>query len=180
MAHDANLGVEMGNRGREVYETFFEFKDVYGNLVGDPIGYHPPQQFADYVGHMPDTLRNIIKINTPWRCVVPEGYYLQEGPLPYTNERRFTTAKGFFSREYGVAQMNVQLFWHVMNGETIIKAGTPIAHYMLIPKKQFKLKVRAASTQDLEHERITQLEMARKFVSNRTESKCIYAKLFGK
>jgi len=35
MAHDANLGVEMGNRGREVYETFFEFKDVYGNLVGD-------------------------------------------------------------------------------------------------------------------------------------------------
>jgi glycosyltransferase involved in cell wall biosynthesis len=35
MAHDPNMILKMGNRAREVYETFFEFKDVYGNLVDD-------------------------------------------------------------------------------------------------------------------------------------------------
>jgi hypothetical protein len=151
-----------------------------GEYIGSTISFHPPQQYANYMGNMANTVRNVIKIHTPWRCVVPEGYYLQEGHLPYSNEKRFTTATGFFSRDYGVAQMNVQLLWHVMDGEVILKAGTPIAHYMLIPKKQHKLEVRSATEQDLEYERITHAEINRKFVSNRTESKCIYAKLFGK
>lgn len=150
-----------------------------GKLVGNQIEFHPPFQYANYMGNMANTVKNVIKIATPWRCVVPKGYYLQEGHLPYSNERRFTTATGFFSQEYGVAQMNVQLFWHVMNGETVIKAGTPIAHYILIPKKQHKLEVRAANDKDLEIERITQAEISRKFVSNRTESKCLFSKFFG-
>jgi hypothetical protein len=152
---------------------------VGGNLVGKAVAFHPPGQYADYVGDTPNTLRYVVKLNTPWRCVVPEGYYLQEGPLPFSDEKRFTTVTGFFSREYGVAQMNVQLLWHVMEGETLIKAGTPIAHYMLIPKKQPKLEIRAATKQDLEHERRTLIELNRTFITNRTEQKCIFAKLFG-
>ncbi len=151
-----------------------------GDITGEAVGFHGAHQYANYIGgKVPESISTVIKIHTPWRCVVPEGYYLQEGPLPYTDEQRFTTVRGFFSREYGVAQMNVQLLWHVMNGRTVIKAGTPIAHYMLLPKKQPKLEVRDATPTDLEYERATKLELGRTFVSNRTEQKCIFAKLFG-
>ena len=139
-----------------------------GDLVGEAVGSHPAVQYADFVGgKIPNSLSMVIKFHTPWRCVVPEGYYLQEGPVPYTDEKRFTTVRGFFSREYGVAQMNVQVLWHVLNGTSVIKAGTPIAHYMLIPKKQPKLIVRAATPKDLKYDRITNLELSRKFISSR-------------
>lgn len=149
-----------------------------GKLTGEAVGFHPSNQYTDYTEKDSNTLSTVIKIHTPWRCVVPKGYYLQEAPLPYSDEKRFTTITGFFSQEYGTAQMNVQLLWHVMNGETLIKAGTPIAHYLLIPQKQPKLIVRSATKKDLEFEEATRIEINRKFLSNRTESKCIFANLF--
>jgi hypothetical protein len=142
------------------------------------VGFHLPPQYADYVPEHPNTLKTVIKINTTWRCLVPEGYFLMEGQVPFTDERRFTTVTGFFSREFGIAQMNVQLLWHVLEGETLIKAGTPIAHYMLVPKKQPKLVVRSANENDKRMEEITQFEINRKNLSNRSDSKCLFAKLF--
>jgi glycosyltransferase involved in cell wall biosynthesis len=35
ISNDPNLVLQMGNRAREVYETFFQFNEVYGNLVRD-------------------------------------------------------------------------------------------------------------------------------------------------
>jgi hypothetical protein len=149
-----------------------------GNLVGDAVSFHNTNQYSNYIENDSNTLSTVIKINTPWRCVVPKGYYLQEAPLPYSDEKRFTTVIGFHSQEYGVSPLNIQLLWHVMNGETLIKAGTPIAHYLLIPQKQPKLIVRNATKKDLEFEEATHIELNRKFLSSRTESKCIFADLF--
>jgi hypothetical protein len=148
--------------------------------VGDAVGYHPASQFSDYQGGWDDSLNCILKIQTPWRCIVPKGYYLLEGPIPYSEEKRFTTVPGFFSQEYGVSQMNVQLKWHVLNGETLLKAGTPIAHYMLIPKVQADMSVMEATPNQIEAENITQLELLRRNVSDRSKSKCIFARMFGK
>lgn len=146
--------------------------------VGEMVGSHPKHQYADYIGgSIPNSLSTVIKINTPWRCNVPEGYYLQEGPLPYTTEKRFTTVAGFFSKEHGIAQMNVQLLWHVMEGKTLIKAGTPIAHYMLIPKDQPEMTCVAASPEQIKQEKLTILELNRKNVSDIKERKCIFARL---
>jgi hypothetical protein len=146
--------------------------------VGDMVGHHSPAQLSALMGGFHDALQTVIKIQTPWRCLVPEGYYLMEGPLPYSNERRFTTLPGFFSSEYGVAQMNVQLKWHVLNGEVLLKAGTPIAHYMLVPKSEAELVVAAATPEQLAIEAITQAELARRFVTDRSASKCLFSNLF--
>jgi len=151
-----------------------------GSDVGEAIGSHPNAQYANYIGgSIPNSLNTVVKINTPWRCNVPEGYYLQEAPMPYTTEKRFTTVTGFFSKEYGVAQMNVQLLWHVMEGKTLIKAGTPIAHYMLIPKDQPDIKCMVATSKQVKQNKLTNLELNRHFVSDIKERKCIFAKLFG-
>lgn len=148
-------------------------------LVGEYVSNHPPGQYADLMGDMKGTLRNVLKLQTPWRCVVPEGYYLLEEPMPYTTDKRFTTISGFYNNEYGVSSLNVQLLWHVMEGRTVIKAGTPIAHYMLVPKDLPKLVSRAATEKDITRERISRMETQRKYISDRSESKCVFAKMFG-
>ena len=148
--------------------------------VGEAVGFHPSSQLADYQGGWDDSLNAVLKIHTPWRCIVPKGYYLMEGPVPYSEETRFTTMPGFFSQEYGVSQLNVQLKWHVLNGETLLKAGTPIAHYMLVPKVLADMTVMDATDKQLEAEEITQAEMNRRNVSDRAKSKCVFARMFGK
>lgn len=141
----------------------------------DYVSHHPSHQLADYWSQWPETtLRSVIKIHTGWHCLVPEGYYLHEMPLPLSEESRFTTIPGFFSREAGPAPMNVQLLWHVMDGETLIKAGTPIAQYVLVPKEQPEMLCRDA---DARKDRLLLARMygETKFVKNYGEIK----KLFG-
>lgn len=117
----------------------------------DGVGFHPPEQLANFWEEWPDdTLRTVVKINSGWRCIVPKGYYLLEMPIPLYEERRFTTIPGYFSREAGPASMNVQLLWHVLDGETLIKAGTPIAQYVLVPKDQHDMACRDATPNDQE------------------------------
>jgi hypothetical protein len=154
-------------------------KCTNGNMVGEAIGSHSRAQYADFIGgSIPMSLDTIIKVNTPWRCNVPNGYYLQESALPYSSEKRFTTMTGFFSMEHGLAQLNVQLLWHVMKGKTLIKAGTPIAHYMLIPKDQPKMKSMAATPEQIKLEETNNIELKRRFVADVKEHKCVFAKLF--
>lgn len=150
-----------------------------GHMVGDMVSYHTENQYSDFVETDSNTLKLILKIHTPWRCIVPKGYYLHEGPLPYTDEKRFTTIEGFFSRDSGVAQLNVQILWHVLNGKTLIKAGTPIAHYMLVPKDQPKLVVMEATEKQLKADSLTLTQIYRKFVSKKSETSCIFARYFG-
>lgn len=144
-------------------------------IGGDAVGFHPPEQLADYYGEWPSTaLRTVIRINTGWRCIVPKGYYLMEMPVPLVEEHRFTTIPGYFSREAGPASMNVQLMWHVMNGTELIKAGTPIAQYILVPKDQPEMICRDAEKRD--GLQLSHLYDASKFVKNYADVK----KLFGK
>ena len=153
-------------------------KCINGKMVGEAIGSHSKEQYADYIGgSIPQSLNTVIKLNTPWRCNVPEGYYLQEAPLPYSTEKRFTTVTGFFSREHGLAQLNVQLLWHVMEGKTLIKAGTPVAHYMLIPKDQPEMVCMAATPEQTKLNDLTNIELNRHLVSDIKERKCIFSKI---
>lgn len=146
---------------------------------GDAIGFHSEEQLSGYFENW-DGLKSVIKVHTPWRCIVPKDYYLLEGPMPYSEDTRFTTLPGLFSQEYGVSQLNPQLKWNVMEGETLIKAGTPIAHYMLVPKQEAQVTVMDATDEQILAEEVTQLEINRRYVSDRSQSKCVFARMFGK
>ena len=134
-----DITIETNGDGENfLWTTPINQRDLNGE---DYVGSHPKSQMHDYMSHWPkDTLSTVLKINTSWRCVVPKGYYLMEMPVAHADEDRFTTLPGFFSREQGPATMNVQLLWHVMNGKTLIKAGTPIAQYILVPQEQVEME----------------------------------------
>jgi hypothetical protein len=122
-----------------------------------------------------NSLKTIIKIHTGWRCVVPKGYYLMEMPVVYSDEKRFTTLPGFLGREMGPSHLNVQMMWNVLQGKTLIKAGTPIAQYILVPKEEMKMEMKTigkpANIYDL-----FDLSNQHRFVKNHNEIK----ELFGK
>ena len=146
---------------------------------GNAIGFHPQEQLSGYFENW-DGLKSVIKVHTPWRCIVPKDYYLLEGPMPYSEDNRFTTLPGLFSQEYGVSQLNPQLKWNIMKGDALIKAGTPIAHYMLVPKQEAHMTVMDATDEQILAEEVTQLEINRRYVSDRSKSKCVFARMFGK
>ena len=74
-------------------------------------------------------LETVIKIQTPWFVEVPKGYSLLLMPLPYSDDKRFTAAMGLLR---GNQPLNVQVFWHCLNSEEIIPAGTPLNQMILI------------------------------------------------
>lgn len=142
---------------------------------GDAVSHHETFQYYDFMDSWPqNTHPLVLKINTGWRCNVPKGYYLMEIPVAHADENRFTTISGYFSREAGPANMNVQLLWHVMNGEELIKAGTPIAQYVLVPKEQPEMICREERESD--NIWLSRLYDTSKFVKNYNEIKKIFAK----
>lgn len=141
--------------------------------LNEYVGHHTSAQLADYMDNWPDNaLRTIIKINTPWRCFVPKGYVLLEMPVAYSDESRFTTLPGVFSHEHGPAQLNVQVMWHVMKGKTLIKAGTPISQYILMPKYKYDTEIR--STKQVDEHEFQQIANKNRFVTNYAELRKLY------
>ena len=54
-------------------------------------------------------------------------------PFTYNNEHRFTAAHGVVDPKYAHV-LNVQLYWHVLNGTEHVEAGTPLVQYIPIPR----------------------------------------------
>ena len=77
-----------------------------------------------------ETVKIVIKLETPWRVDASDDMVLLQLPVAYNNEARFTAAMGVLDPRYGHT-INIQLFWKVMEGETIVRAGTPLCQ--LVP-----------------------------------------------
>ena len=149
-----------------------------GSYVGEMISSHGADQYADYIDGIPNSLRTIIKVNSSWRCIVPDGYYLQSAPLYHSNERRFTPLVGFLDNSNGISALHVQLLWHVLEGKTLIKAGTPLAHYMLIPKEQPEIVCTIANEKQLLLANTVGAEIGKRYVSDFKERKCVFSEIF--
>jgi len=80
------------------------------------------------------TLKTVVKIETPWRVEASDDTLLLIMPVAYNNENRFYAASGILDPKYGHV-LNIQLFWKVLDGKTIIKAGTPLCQIIPISRK---------------------------------------------
>ncbi len=55
-------------------------------------------------------------------------------PVTYNNEERFSAAIGVVDPRY-MHSVSVQLFWHVLEGETLVRAGTPLVQYVPVSRE---------------------------------------------
>lgn len=119
-------------------------------LTGSYVGHHASEQYATYMENWdPNTLKTVIKIQSPWLCLIPKGHYLLEIPVPYLDDNRFIAVPGMFDCDLGYAPLNVQLLWRVKEGKAVIKAGTPIAQYILVPKEKIDFEIKTHGKSDM-------------------------------
>jgi hypothetical protein len=124
------------------WETPFVFKrhsDKYTFSNNEYyISWHSPAQTEPLIPtSIPNTdkpyLHSTVKVETPWRVKASDDIVLLQIPVTYNNEARFTAAVGIVDPRYMHA-VSVQLFWHVLEGDTLVKAGTPLVQYIPIQR----------------------------------------------
>tara|TARA_R100000005_G_scaffold95992_1_gene79968 strand:- start:4876 stop:5271 length:396 start_codon:yes stop_codon:yes gene_type:complete len=107
----------------------------------------------------------VIKIGTTWRSSTPRDIIFIQSPVLYNGEDRFTAATGLLD-PMRVPQLNAQLYWHVLEGETLIEAGTPLMQLTPILRKslrQWDYIVEDATPEDLLFEDAINYTMSSKF-----------------
>lgn len=119
----------------------FQWEVPYLFTRGGMSGYitkHDHNQTKPLLDNPDNTLKEIVKVETPWRIKSSDDLVLLQIPVSYNNEKRFTAATGIIDPKYAHV-LNVQLFWHVLEGETFIKAGTPLVQYIPMSRKYLNL-----------------------------------------
>ena len=101
---------------------------------------HLTHAFYPFFENWPkDTMKKIVKINLPWFARIPKGYKLLQTHPFLLDENRFTTMSGVIDPQLGPANVGtIPMFWHNIDDEKdiILKAGTPLAQFILIPKEE--------------------------------------------
>ena len=97
------------------------------------ISLHPKEQLHNYSPPREDSLDVIIKVNTYWKLLSSDDIVFLQMPIPYPDHNIFTACHGIIdSNKYNA--LNLQLQWHKINGEHLIKAGTPLCQLVPMPK----------------------------------------------
>ena len=111
---------------------------LHGDILNDYVSWHSPEQLDVFKPMPSHTLKTLVKIQSPWKVVIPKDYYLLITSVPYNDEDVFTVAPGLLQ---GENFLNVQMFWHKLNKKHIIKEGTPLCYYLLIEKKKYEFNI---------------------------------------
>lgn len=110
------------------------------------------------------TLPTIVKIQSPWIVYIPKGYYLMCIPIPYSDDPRFTSTIGLLDGDHGPIFLNAQLYWHCLDSQEVIPAGTPLAQYYLIKKEEITEVVSAVTESEVEDLRLRRVVVDSQFM----------------
>lgn len=117
-------------------------------LPSDYIGSHSYDQLAKFMPLRNDTLKCLVKVQTGWRISCSSDIVFLQLPIAYPDHNLFTAAHGIIDCNHQV-EINLQLFWHNLNGKSLVKAGTPLCHLIPVPRElAVDLIVEPATDQD--------------------------------
>lgn len=139
------------------------------------VSHHDDTVLAAYNNLKPHTLKTTIKIQSPWVVYIPSGYQLLCVPIPYPDDNRFTAAIGILDGDQGPNFLNVQIFWHSLNGIEIIPAGTPLVQYFLIKKQDVKTVIDIVNQETLEDLRLRRMTLESQFLPSYSKLKATFS-----
>jgi hypothetical protein len=103
---------------------------------------HMEQSMYPFFENWPKgTMKQVLKFNLPWVARIPKGYKLLQMHPMYLDDNRFTTCSGILEPHLGHAAIGTVPFFCHFTGIETIKAGTPIAQFVLIPDEDNEMKV---------------------------------------
>jgi hypothetical protein len=105
-------------------------------------------QYADFIDLPQNSLKTVLKINTPWLVETNDYCFIQTHPS-YFGENRFTVLEAVLD-PLASREINIIFFWHILEGTEILRAGTPIAqlipiHRKFLPKLELKLDTKGVA-----------------------------------
>jgi len=90
-------------------------------------------QYSDFINTPENALKNVLKINTPWLIGSTDYCFIQTHPS-FFGEHRFTVIEGIIDPMKS-RQINVIMFWNILEGTEILRAGTPLSQLIPIHRK---------------------------------------------
>ena len=114
---------------------------------------HLKEQFHNYTPVPRNSLRHVIKLVTGWNVIPDKRYVYLITPPHYGNEDRFTSATGILDPFYDT-QINTIMYWHVLNGKEIVKAGTPLLQIIPIPRNLVQPELSAGAPTEEEMKKL--------------------------
>jgi len=113
------------------------------------IAAHTPEQLHNFSPERSDSLKTIVKVNTYWSVFSSEDIELLQMPIPYPDHNIFSACYGIIDTD-NYCDLILQLQWHKLEGEVLIKAGTPLCQLVPIPKNlSVDLRVEKMSGEDV-------------------------------
>jgi hypothetical protein len=156
--------------------TSFEWRlpQRIGSKYPSPIIEHfDSQLWGDHANLPPNTLKTLIKYNTPWCFWAPPGWGLLVAPLQYHNESRFTNALGIIDPARG-NQLNALLLWHEPNKQTLVRAGTPLFQMYPVPLARPQAQIQEANSNEMDFHITRDFLFSNTFASNRDQAQKLY------
>jgi hypothetical protein len=133
-----------------------------------------PQEFFGNIAQLPkNTLKTIIKVETTWSVKIPEKWNLMYIPLQYHNETRFTSSIGILNQKHS-SEIHAVLFWNVLNGRTLIKAGTPLCQLIPVPVEKINFEVCMSTEKEDKLKQLRDNIQQCKFVNNLKDQEAAY------
>jgi hypothetical protein len=111
------------------------------------VSVHPESQMDPYSAMPLNSVKKALKITTGWNMVCPKDYLFLVTSVYYNNEPRFTSPSGILDPLIS-NQVNVFLYWNVLEGRELVKAGTPIAQYIPIPRNLIQPEIECLYMED--------------------------------
>lgn len=167
-----DIYIENDGIDRFSWKSAVNQKEISGE---DAVSYHDKSLYADFKTWPVNSFSIMLKINTGWRAVIPRGYMLYQFPVPYSDDNRFTAVPGAYTWEFGTNQLNVPMYWHKLKENTVITAGTPLAHIILSPLQNYDYEI--LEKPDSKLDRLYDIMFTNSFVRDYKKIKDFFSRL---
>jgi hypothetical protein len=97
------------------------------------VGFFNQYQYTDFIKTPENSVKTVLKINTPWIFDHSKYCFLQIQPS-FFGECRFTVIEGILD-PLNSREINIIMLWNVLDGVEILRAGTPICQLIPIKRK---------------------------------------------
>ena len=123
---------------------------MFNSAINRPyISAHSSDQLHDFSPSREDSLNCVVKINTFWLISSCKDLIWLQMPIPYPDHNLFTAYQGIIDTDK-YCELILQIQWHKLNGEYLVKAGTPLCQLIPIQKNlEIDLIVEKITADDL-------------------------------